>query len=102
MVYNKCPLYKINLTYIFRLKNYTVYIRKVEVRRNLGEPSPFVRKTTKTIGAFVSDKVVDKLIYLAILNAQIKWEGTMFGKRAVRRELDTYYNERFYQNDTVN
>ncbi len=61
-----------------------------------------VRKTTKTKGAFVSEKAVIKQIYLAILNAQTKWKGTIFGWAEIRRELDTYYGERFYQNDTVN
>lgn len=60
-----------------------------------------VRKATKTKGAFVSESAVIKQIYLAILNAQTKWKGTIFGWTAIRRELDQYYGERFYNSDTV-
>ena len=61
-----------------------------------------VRKATKTKGAFVSETAVIKQIYLAILNAQTKWSGTIFAWAAIRRELDQYYGERFYNNVTVN
>jgi len=61
-----------------------------------------VRKATKTKGAFVSETAVIKQIYLAILNAQTKWSGTIFAWAAIRREIDQYYGERFYNNDTVN
>lgn len=61
-----------------------------------------VRKTTKTKGAFVSEKAVIKQIYLAIQNAQTKWNGSIFGWTSIRRELDAYYGERFYKSDTVN
>lgn len=61
-----------------------------------------VRKATKTKGAFVSEKAVIKQIYLAILNAQTKWNGAIFGWPSIRRELDAFYGERFYANDTVN
>jgi putative transposase len=61
-----------------------------------------VRKTTKTKGAFVSEMAALKQIYLAILNAQTKWNGTIFGWPSIRRDLDQQYGERFYGNDTVN
>lgn len=61
-----------------------------------------VRKATKTKGAFVSENAVIKQIYLAIINAKTRWKGAIYGWSAIRRELDQYYGERFYKNDTVN
>jgi transposase-like protein len=61
-----------------------------------------VRKVTKTKGAFSSEDAIVKQIYLATMNAQTKWTGTMFGWAAVRRDLNDYFETRFINADTVN
>lgn len=60
-----------------------------------------VRKVTKTKGAFPSEDAIVKQIYLATINANTKWIGSMFGWTIVRRDLQAYFGERF-SNDTLN
>lgn len=61
-----------------------------------------VRKVTKTKGAFVSEDAIVKQIYLATINAQTKWDGTMFGWSTVRRDLEDYFGNRINNPDTLN
>ena len=61
-----------------------------------------VRKVTKTKGAFSSEDAIIKQIYLATINANTKWSGTMFGWNTVRNELNIYFAERLLNADTVN
>ena len=61
-----------------------------------------VRKATKTKGAFVSEDAIVKQIYLATINAQTKWNGTMFGWSTVRRDLEEYFGTRINNPDTLN
>lgn len=60
-----------------------------------------VRKVTKTKGAFVSEDAIVKQIYLATVNAQTKWNGTMFGWSTVRRDLEDYFGTRINKPDTL-
>lgn len=60
-----------------------------------------VRKVTKTKGAFSSEDAIVKQIYLATMNAQTRWNGTMFGWTAVRRDLEDYFSNRFINPDTL-
>lgn len=60
-----------------------------------------VRKVTKTKGAFSTEDAIVKQIYLATINANTKWQGTMFGWNAVRNELNHYFKERLNKNDTL-
>lgn len=60
-----------------------------------------VRKATKTKGAFTSEEAILKQIYLATLNAQTRWKGTMAAWPSVRRDLSDYFGERFLTNDTL-
>jgi transposase-like protein len=60
-----------------------------------------VRKVTKTKGAFSSEDAIIKQIYLATMNAQTKWNGTIFGWAAVRRDLEHYFCNRFINPDTL-
>ena len=53
-----------------------------------------VRKVTKTKGAFSSEDAIVKQIYLATINANTKWQGTMLGRTAVRTELAIRFGER--------
>ncbi len=61
-----------------------------------------VRKVTKTKGAFNSEDAIIKQIYLATINAQTKWNGSIFAWSSIRRDLEEYYGERFLINDTLN
>ena len=61
-----------------------------------------VRKTTKTKGAFVSENAIVKQIYLATINAQTRWNSTMFGWSKVRRDLEEYFGTRINNPDTLN
>lgn len=61
-----------------------------------------VRKVTKTKGAFCSEDAIIKQIYLATMNAQTRWNGTIFGWSSIRRELSELYKTRFFNPDTLN
>lgn len=60
-----------------------------------------VRKVTKTKGAFVSEDAIVKQIYLATMNAQTRWNGTIFGWSSIRRDLTDYFITRFFNPDTL-
>ncbi len=53
-----------------------------------------VRKVTKTKGAFSSEDAILKQIYLATVNYNTKWRGTMFNWTAVRNDLIAYFGDR--------
>lgn len=61
-----------------------------------------VRKVTKTKGAFNSENAIIKQIYLATINAQTKWTGTIFAWSSVRCDLNDYFGNRFLTPDTLN
>ena len=61
-----------------------------------------VRKVTKTKGAFTSEDAIVKQIYLATMNAQTRWNGTIFAWSAIRRDLIDYFKTRFNNPDTLN
>jgi len=60
-----------------------------------------VRKVTKTKGAFTSEHAIVKQLYLATINVQTKWNGTMFAWASVRRDLVDYFGNRFLTDDTL-
>lgn len=60
-----------------------------------------VRKVTKTKGAFTSEHAIVKQIYLATINAQTRWNGTIFGWTSIRQDLSAYFNTRFFNPDTL-
>lgn len=61
-----------------------------------------VRKVTKTKGAFNSEDAIVKQIYLATMNAQTRWRGSIFGWSSIRRDLSDYFGTRFLNPDTLN
>jgi len=61
-----------------------------------------VRKVTKTKGAFNSEDAIVKQIYLATMNAQTRWRGTIFGWTSIRLDLQDYFQNRFLTTDTLN
>lgn len=54
-----------------------------------------IRKVTKTKGAFNSEKAILKLIYLAVQNAQTKWNGQIFNWSAIQQDLFINFDDRF-------
>ncbi len=60
-----------------------------------------IRKVTKTKGAFASENAILKQVYLAIINAQTKWNGQIFAWAAIRNDLNTYFSDRIKGYDTV-
>jgi len=61
-----------------------------------------VRKVTKTKGAYPSEDAIVKQIYLATMNAQTKWTGTIHSWPSIRLDLTDYFKNRFNHPDTVN
>lgn len=88
-----------------RLTNFYKYppaLRRVIYTNNPIESyHRMVRKVTKTKGAFSSENAIVKQLYLATINAQTKWSGTMFGWSSVRRDLVDYFEDRFINPDTL-
>ncbi|TCJ19548.1 transposase [Flaviaesturariibacter flavus] len=75
--------------------NYSPAIRKIIYTTNPIESyHRMVRKVTKTKGAFSSEDAIVKQIYLATINANTRWQGTMFGWTTVRTELTLKYADR--------
>lgn len=60
-----------------------------------------IRKVTKTKGAFASENAILKQVYLAIINAQTKWNGQIFAWAAIRNDLNVYFSDRIKGYDTV-
>ncbi len=88
-----------------RLTNFYKYppaLRRVIYTNNPIESyHRMVRKTTKTKGAFTSENAIVKQLYLATVNAQTRWNGTMFAWTSVRRDLVDYFENRFLTDDTL-
>ena len=82
--------------------NYPTAIRRIIYTTNPIESyHRMVRKVTKTKGSFSSENAIVKQIYLATINANTKWRGTMYGWPAVRTELTSYFGDRLLKNDTL-
>jgi len=83
-----------------RLTNFFKYppaLRKVIYTTNPIESfHRMIRKVTKTKGAFNSESAIIKQTYLATINAQTKWSGTIFGWSSVRLDLNDYFGTRFF------
>jgi transposase-like protein len=88
-----------------RLTNFYKY--PPQLRRLIYTTNPIesyhrmVRKVTKTKGAFSSENAILKQIYLATMNAQTKWQGSIFAWPSIRKDLMAYFEERFDNTDTV-
>jgi putative transposase len=53
-----------------------------------------IRKVTKTKGAFTSENAILKQVYLAIMNAQTRWNGQIFHWTAIQNDLNAYFSDR--------
>jgi putative transposase len=88
-----------------RLAN--IYKYNNETRRIIYTTNPIesyhrmIRKVTKTKESFSSENAILKQVYLAIMNAQTKWNGQIFSWASIRNDLNTYFCERLNNNDTV-
>ena len=61
-----------------------------------------VRKVTKSKGAFTSETAVLKLVYLATMNFQKKWQNSIYNWPTIFNQLSMYYEDRILKNDTLN
>lgn len=88
-----------------RLTNFYKYppaLRRVIYTNNPIESyHRMVHRTTKTKGTFTSENAIVKQLYLATVNAQTRWNGTMFAWTSVRRDLVDYFENRFLTDDTL-
>lgn len=60
-----------------------------------------VRKVTKSKGAFTSDMAVMKLVYLATINFQKRWQNGIHNWPSIFNCLSIYFEGRVKLNDTV-
>lgn len=75
--------------------DYPAAIRKVMYTTNTVEGyHRQLRKVTKTKGAFCSDLALQKLVYLAIQNLEIKWERTTDNWKDVLGQISIIFEER--------
>lgn len=88
-----------------RLSQYFKYpepIRKLIYTTNTVEGyHRMVRKVTKTKGAFTSDMAMLKLVYLATLHFQKRWNTTIREWSLIINQLFIYFEERINSIDTV-
>lgn len=81
-----------------RLSN--IYKYSPELKRIMYTTNPIesyhrmIRKVTKTKGAFSSENAILKQVYLAIQNAQTRWNGQIFAWAAIRCDLNHYFGDR--------
>lgn len=89
-----------------RLSNYFKYpepIRRLVYTTNTVEGyHRMVRKITKSKGAFTSDTAVLKLVYMATMNFQKKWQNRIFDWSNILNQLMIFYEDRILDNDTLN
>lgn len=87
--------WRVNWDRLSHFFSYSPAIRRIIYTTNPIESyHRMVRKVTKTKGAFASEDAIVKQIYLATINANTKWQGTMFGWNAVRTELTLRFGDR--------
>lgn len=78
----------------------TIFQYSEELRRIIYTTNPIesyhrmVRKITKTKGAFTSENAILKHVYLSIVNAHTKWDGTIFSWNTIRNEINIYFGHR--------
>lgn len=60
-----------------------------------------VRKVTKTKGAFTSEMAVMKLVYLATINFEKKWQNAIHSWAQIYNQLYIYFDERLLNPDTL-
>jgi putative transposase len=88
-----------------RLSQYFKYpesIRKLIYTTNTVEGyHRMVRKVTKSKGSFTSDMAMLKLIYLATIQFNKRWQTKLFNWPTIYNQLFIYFNDRIKNSDTV-
>lgn len=88
-----------------RLSNYFKYpepIRRLIYTTNTVEGyHRMVRKVTKSKGAFTSETAVLKLVYLATMNFNQRWQNRVRGYPTILNQLTMIFEDRIKQNDTL-
>ena len=89
-----------------RLSNYFKYpepIRRLIYTTNTVEGyHRMVRKVTKSKGAFTSETAVLKLVYLATMNFNERWQNRVWGYPTILNQLTMIFEDRIKTNDTLN
>ena len=89
----------------FRLSQYFKYpepIRKLIYTTNTVEGyHRMVRKVTKSKGAFTSDMAMLKLVYLATIQFQKRWQNGIYNWTNIRNTFIIIFENRILENDTV-
>ena len=94
--------WRANWDHLTQYFKYPESIRKLIYTTNTVEGyHRMVRKVTKTKGAFTSDMAMMKLVYLATLNFQKRWNNSVFNWPTILNSLMIYFEERILPNDTV-
>jgi transposase-like protein len=88
-----------------RLSNYFKYpepIRRLIYTTNTVEGyHRMVRKITKSKGAFTSETAVLKLVYLATMNFQKKWQNSIYDWPNILNQLCIIFENRIFKDDTL-
>jgi len=61
-----------------------------------------VRKGTKSKGAFTSETAALKLVYMATMNFNKKWKKSMLGWSEILNQLTIIFEDRIFDDDTLN
>ena len=87
-----------------RLSNYFKYpepIRRLVYTTNTVEGyHRMVRKVTKSKGAFTSEMALLKLVYLATINFQKRWQNKLYSWNTIYNQLSIYFENRILKHDT--
>ena len=88
-----------------RLSQYFKYpqpIRKLIYTTNTVEGyHRMIRKTTKSKGAFTSDMAMLKLVYLATIQFNRRWQTGIYGWTTIITQLMLYFESRIIESDTL-
>lgn len=88
-----------------RLSNYFKYpepIRRLIYTTNTVEGyHRMVRKVTKSKGAFTSETAMLKLVFMATMNFQRRWQTSLYNWPNILNQLTIYYEDRILGNDTL-
>ena len=89
-----------------RLSNYFKYpepIRRLIYTTNTVEGyHRMVRKVTKSKGAFTSETAVLKLVYLATMKFQDRWQNRIWAWPNILNQITMIFEDRIKMNDTLN
>jgi putative transposase len=90
-----------NWNHLSQYFKYPEPIRKLIYTTNTVEGyHRMVRKVTKSKGAFTSDMALLKLVYLATINFQKRWQNKLFAWPTILNQLSIYFENRILKDDT--